>query len=415
MTWGALRHRHFRLLWLGQTVSAFGNRIYAIALPFLVLSLGGSLVELGLTATILSVSSLVFILIGGAVADRVPRRRLILVTDFTAGGAVGVTALLSWAGLLRIEHIYVATAVLGVTSSFFEPAYNAIMPELVPADVLQSGNAVRSVSKSLSQTLGPAIGGAIIAIGSPALGLAVDAATFFFSFAVLLSVRASIPSVGGARPSVLAEVREGLSFVMGVPWLWRVSFGYALLNIASYAQLSVTLPLLVHDVLRGGAADLGAINSAYGVGSLLGGIALGAVTIRRPGVAIYTFEALSGLMLMLIGLVPLLPAVALCMALSAAALTGSDTVYLSAVQRHVPAAMLGRVSSISSLATRVLNPLGPLFAVILVTSFSAAGAFVAMGLMAFAIAIALFVTPLRQLDSLASADQHAARPSPTGS
>lgn len=406
--WETLRHRDFRLLWLGQTVSGFGNRIYAIALPFLVLSLGGSSLELGLTATILSVSSLVFLLVGGAVADRVPRRRLILVTDLTAGCAVGVTALLSWAGLLRVEHIYVATAVLGVTSSFFEPAYNAIIPELVPADVLQSGNALRSLSKSLSRTLGPALGGVIIALGGPALGLAVDAATFFFSFAVLLVVRTAIPTVLAPRPSVLAEVREGLSFVMGVPWLWKVALGYALLNITSSAQLPVALPLFVNDVLRGGAADLGLINSAYGVGSILGGIALGAVTIRRPGLAIYAFEALSGLALMLIGLVPLLPAVALFMALSAATLTGSDIVYLSAVQRHVPTKMLGRVSSVSSLATSVLNPVGPLFAVFLLTSFGAAGAFVVMGFMALAIAIALLVSPLRLLDSVASAGQRAA-------
>src|SRR6185295_6940228 len=138
-----LRHRDFRLLWTGQTVSSVGNFVHNVALPFQVLALGGGALELGVWGAIFSVTSLVFVLFGGVFADRFPRRVLILVTDLLAGVFVAAIALLAATGQLRLEHLYVEAALFGATESFFQPALSALIPELVPADVLQAGNALR--------------------------------------------------------------------------------------------------------------------------------------------------------------------------------------------------------------------------------------------------------------------------------
>ena len=112
-----LRHRDFRLLWTGQTVSSFGNRVHSVAMPFQLLALGASPFQLGLAVAIGTVTSVAFLLLGGAIADRVPRRTLIIASDLVGGCVVGVIALLSWTNQLRIEHVYVAAVALGAAEA----------------------------------------------------------------------------------------------------------------------------------------------------------------------------------------------------------------------------------------------------------------------------------------------------------
>src|SRR3981189_2675918 len=112
-----LRHRDFRLLWTGQTVSSFGNRVQGVALPFQLLALGASPLQLGISVAISTAASVTFLLLGGAIADRVPRRTLIIASDLVGGCVVALMALLSWTGQLRIEHVYVAAVALGAADA----------------------------------------------------------------------------------------------------------------------------------------------------------------------------------------------------------------------------------------------------------------------------------------------------------
>jgi MFS family permease len=180
-----LRHRDFRLLWTGQTVSSLGNSLNFVAIPFQILALGGGAVELGLTAAIGSATTLVALLFSGAIVDRLPRRTVILTSDLASGFVVSIVALLGFAGALRIEHLYAASAIFGITSAFFGPAMTAIIPELVPPDILQAGNAVRGLSRQLGRLGGPVLGGVIVAVAGPPIAFALDAASFFLSFALL--------------------------------------------------------------------------------------------------------------------------------------------------------------------------------------------------------------------------------------
>jgi len=136
-----LGHRDFRLLLTGQTVSSFGNSISNVAVPFQVLALGGSPLQLGIAVALESATSVAFLLLGGAVADRIQRRTLILASDAVGGCVVAIVAVLSASGSLRIEHLYVAAVALGAAEAFLAPAYTAIIADLVPAEILRAGNA----------------------------------------------------------------------------------------------------------------------------------------------------------------------------------------------------------------------------------------------------------------------------------
>src|SRR5260370_18372795 len=149
-----LRHRDFRLLLFGQTVSIFGNQLSFVALPFQILALKGTALQLGTGFTIFATAQLATILFGGALVDRLSRRRVILGTDLISGVVVGAVAWLGVAHRLEISHLYILSAFFGATFSFYTPAMQAIMPELVPKEILVPGNALRAVSRQTATPTG---------------------------------------------------------------------------------------------------------------------------------------------------------------------------------------------------------------------------------------------------------------------
>jgi MFS family permease len=303
-----LRHRDFRLLWVGQSVSQVGNALYYVAVPFQILALGGSPLQLGIGFTIFSTAQLVVILFGGAIVDRLPRRRVILASDLVSGVVVGAVAVLGLSGHLQISHLYVASAFFGVSFSFYAPAMSAIMPELVPADVLVAGNALRGIAGQSARVVGPLLGGLVVARAGPPLAFGIDAATFLFSFVVFFL--ASPPRrEPPPRQSLLSQMREGLAFTFSIQWIWLTIIGFGFVNGFYFAAFTVALPLLVLNVLHGTAATFGLIGAAGGVGELIGGLMVGNIRVRRVGLAIYATQALLGLSVVAYGIVPLLPVV----------------------------------------------------------------------------------------------------------
>jgi MFS family permease len=393
-----LRHRDFRLLWTGQTVSSFGNAVRSVALPFQLLALGASPLELGIAVAINTATSVAFLLLGGAVADRFPRRALILASDLLGGCVVAVIALLSAAGQLRIEHVYVAAVGLGAADAFQSPAYSAIIADLVPASILRAGNAARLLGRSLARIVGPTVGGLVVALAGPAPAFAIDALTFLFSFATLLLAnpprRANAP-----RTSILGEIRQGFAYVFSVPWLWTTNLYFMLVNVGYAGQSGVMTPLLVRDELGGGAEMYGTITAAYGVGTILASVLVAQLALRRPGRPMFAFELLAGLGVLAIGLASFLPAVVVLMALIGVGLSSSTVIWQALLQRHVPERMLGRVSSIDLLGNSVINPIAPLAAAALAGSIGPANTFVVAGAYAVSFAsVGLILSPLVRID-----------------
>src|SRR4029077_1499897 len=359
-----LRHRDFRRLWTGQTLTLLGTFVSTIAYPFQILQLGGSAFELGIGISLFTGASLVFLLIGGAVADRGARKALIIVSELGGGMIVGIIAILGFAGALQMWHLYVSYALFGAVSAFSVPALGAIIPELVPEEVLVAGNAVQGLSRQSARIGGPIIGGVLVATAGPAAAFAFDAVTFFLSAAAVALTRAR-PLVAEARPSILRDIREGLGFVFSVQWLWVTIFGWSLLVAAFIGAIGVALPLLVTKVLGGGAELYGPISAAVGVGEAIGATAIAQVRVRRTGVVLYLFGAVSGVALLIYGLVPNVPGALVASAIQGLSFACFGIVWVTALQVHVPRRLLGRVTSVNYLRGTLLAPVAPVRAAFL--------------------------------------------------
>lgn len=389
------------MLLTGQTVSSLGNSISNIAVPFQLLAIGASPLQLGVTVAIETAAAVAFLLLGGAIADRWQRRTLILASDAVAGLVLAVVALLSWSGTLRVEHLYIAAAALGAAQAFLSPAYNAIVAELVPGEVLRAGNAARLLSRSVARVAGPTVGGLIVAFVSPAAAFAVDGLTFLFSFATLLLAHPD-KRTAALSTSLVADVREGFGYVFRYRWLWTTTLYFMLVNVAYAGQAGVMTPLLVRDTLLGDARILGFIKSAYGVGTIVAGIGVAQATMRRPGRVMFGFELIAAAAVLVIGIAPTLPVLLAAMAAMGAALASSTVIWQSFLQRLVPAHVLGRVTSVDLLGNSVINPLAPLIAAALIGPVGPPGTFVIAGVYALAlVSIAVIASPLRNMEEAA--------------
>jgi MFS family permease len=186
---GPLEERDFLLLFLGRTVSLFGSALAPIALAFGVLGIGGSASDLGLVMAATFLPTVVFLLVGGIWADRLPRQHVMVVSDALSGAVQAVVAVLFLTGSVEIWHLVALAAIRGTTAAFFFPAAQGIVPQVVSATHLQEANALLGLSRTGTQVGGTALAGVLVAVAGPGWALAIDAATYFLGAAFLLPLR----------------------------------------------------------------------------------------------------------------------------------------------------------------------------------------------------------------------------------
>ncbi len=303
----SLQSRAFALLWGGQTVSRLGDSLYRIALSWWVLEKTGSATAMGLVLVFSFLPMILFLLIGGVAADRLPRIHVMLTSDVLRGVLVGGVALLAVLRLLAVWHIYLASLVFGFVDAFFQPAYVAIVPDVTPAELLPSANALNSLSGQLSGVIGPALGATIVALGGTPTAFALDAVSFFVAGACLLPMlgKAAAPKrkLDAPPPNALRELREGINAVFAEPWLWITIGLFALINVTLFGPQGVALPLLVQKTLNAGVSGFGLLGSLASAGSILGAIWLGrARKLRRRGQLAYASVIVSALAVLAMGL-----------------------------------------------------------------------------------------------------------------
>jgi Transmembrane secretion effector len=177
----ALSQRSFALLWTGQTVSGVGDSVYQVALVWWVLVHTGSALAMGTVLICERAPSLVLLLLGGVMVDRFPRLWVMLISDLARGALAGVIGVLASANALTMWHVYVVSFAFGVVSAFFYPAYRAVVPEQVTADLLPSANSLTSLSQQATGIIGPRLGAVMVAIGGSPVAFMVDAVSFFLS------------------------------------------------------------------------------------------------------------------------------------------------------------------------------------------------------------------------------------------
>ena len=248
-------------------------------------------------------------------------------------------------------------------------------------------------------TGGPVIGGLLVAFAGPAAAFAFDAVTFFVSALAVWFIRARPIVVPKVATSIVADIREGFAFVFATQWLWVTIFGWSLINAGFIGAFVVGLPLLVTKTLGAGAVAFGFISAAIGVGEAVGATVIGQVHIRRVGIAIYLFGVMSGVGLLLYGLVPTLPGALIAGVLIGFSFVCFGVLWESALQRHVPRHMLGRVTSVDWFGGGLLGPVAPIAAALFSQAYGPPALFIAAGCIAIALTLLGFLLPsIRQLE-----------------
>jgi hypothetical protein len=366
---GALRHRDYALLWGGQTVSVVGDGIYTIAVALETLRVSDHASTLAYVQAARVAPNALLLLLAGALVDRLPRRLVVLSTDALRAGAVALLAALVAAHAMSITWLVVLSAVVGIGDAFFYPAYRAIMPELLPTDLLTQGNAFNSASQTVGLSfLGPAVGGVIVAAGGTGTALAIDAGTFVMS-AFCLLMMGHVPAPAPSGRSLVADARQGIRWTMRQRWLWYGTIAGGLANFAAFSPTAVTWPLIVRDVLHQGPAAYGATFAAAGAGGLLAAVVAGRLgSPRRRMSVIWAAWAAAAVAVAGVGVAPDVIVVATCGAITFFGLTYGNLLWGALMQMAVPAQMLGRASSVDWLFSICLSPLGVVFAGALASS-----------------------------------------------
>ncbi len=361
----ALRQRNFALLWSGQAISLIGDGIFTVAVALEALQLDHRPTGLSFVLAGRLLPTVGLLLFGGVLVDRVPRRLAMLGSDAARALTVGAMALLAGLGQLSLLELVLLAVAFGVADSIFYPASTAIVPELLPAELLVQGSALNQGSQTLAGSLlGPALGGVLATSLGAAWGFGADAVSFVVS-ATCLALMASSARVlpAPSRRRILTEVHQGISYCLSHPWLWATLLGAAVANFALFSPLGVLVPLLVRNVLHQGGVALGLVLASAGLGGGMVSLLVGRFGAPRRRIT-WMCVAWGGA-----GATAIIAALApnVWVLGGAAFVVGGLLLYGNAlwsplIQTLVPPELLGRVSSVDWLVSLSLSPLGVLVA-----------------------------------------------------
>jgi len=371
-TFRALRHRDFRLLWIGLAVSAIGTWMQIVAQSLLVLKItGNSAFALGTVSLAQAVAFFLFALLGGSIADRLDKRRLLLFTQTGSAALAILLGFLTYFGVIRLWMILVLAFLNGTLLSFDQPTRGALVPVLVPKEDLGNAISLQSMIFNGASTIGPALAG----FGVAALGYAGN---FFLNGASFLGVlialyRMRVPAGPSHQQSAWQAIRDALGAVKRDAILpWALS-GYAAMLFLGPSS-ALILPVFAVKVLHVGPERLGLLFSSAGVGTVVGALFLASLGSNPLLGVIY----LAGMFLWVASLTAFALSAWFWVAMGALlvygvgqALVGTSTVTL--LQTRVPARMRGRVMSLNTLTIMGIRPLGDFPAGALITAIGAPG------------------------------------------
>jgi len=351
-----LREHSFGRLFAARLGSEFGNSMAPVAIAFGVLEMTGSASSMGIVVSCQIAAQALFQLLGGAWADRGSRRAMMVRADCLAAVTQGTMAFLLVTGRAEIWMLCGLMATNGLAMALHNPAAQGLIPQVVPGDRLQPANALLGVARSGAHALGAACAGILVATVGSGWALAVDAATFGASAALVLGMRPRA-QVRGEPTTLLRDLRLGWDEFVAHRWLWVIVLQFSLVVAASEGTMAVVGPTVAKRLL-GGATDWGWIVSGFGFGTLAGGFVAMRVHFARPMYAatllVLTFALPS---LLLSGPAPLAVLIAgafvsgVCGQLFA-------VLWFTALQVHVAPEALSRVSAYDHLGSIALAPLG---------------------------------------------------------
>lgn len=355
---GSLRplgERRFRLLWLGRVSSGVGDAIVPVALAFAVLSIDRSATALGGVLAAFTIARVAFTLVGGVVADRLPRRAVMLAADLIRAAVEAFTAVMLLTHNMTLPLFFATGAIFGAASAFFGPASDGLVPQTISPQNLQAANALLGISRNVLNVFGPAVSGVLIALAGTGWVFAIDAVSFVVSAFFLFQLRVD-PHARAPRSAFVHELRTGLHEVTSRAWV-RVSIvGFAITNMA-FASFLVLGPVVFRDEFHG-ARDWGIVSTCGSIGAILGALASVRIAPRHP---LYTGFMFSTLMaapiLALAGPLPF-PLIAVAWGAAMGSIALSNTWWETSLQRLIPPHVYSRVRSYDILVSFIFMPLG---------------------------------------------------------
>ncbi|MER7973492.1 MFS transporter [Streptomyces sp. NPDC096080] len=365
--WAPARHRSFRLLWAGQSLSLLGDGFSVVAFSWITLGLTGSTLTLGYVLAFQAVPRALLTLVGGSLGDSWSTRTLMVVSSWARAALMAAVGLAGLGGHLTVWMLCAAAAAFGAVDAFFQPARVSILPSVVDDDLLTPANALLGAGARTAAVVGPAVGGVVIALTKAPVAFLVDAVCFALCGWCVSRIRtrpaaepdpAAPPAAPAERTTLGSRIREGVVYTLRDPRLRTVVVLDTAVNFCYAGPFTVGFAALADDVLRGGSATLGILNGALAGGAQLGTLAGGAVGGRpRVGLLVAALAGWLGAGMAVLGLVHSTPAVVATVLAMGFAIGFQGVFGLSWIQRNIPKEVLSRVISVDMVLGYAVAPL----------------------------------------------------------
>jgi MFS family permease len=353
---GALAERNFRLLFASSTISGLGDGVSVVALVFAVLQVSDSAIALGLVLAARQIADAAIVLAAGVWADRLPRHLVLIAVAVVQGAVQAITGAAVLTGAATIPMLIGLQAVYGLAEGFYLPASTGLIPATISPGRLQEANALLGLSRNATRIVGPAIGGAIVAAGSPGTALLIDAASFAAGALLLVPLRLPSRADVVQAKSFFGDLRQGWNEFRRQTWIWTtiVFFGIGNFAFASYWVLG---PIVTKREL-GGAPAWAALTAAFSVGALVGGVLAMRIRPKKPLAASCMAAWVFLLQPLGMGLGLPLSVLIVFSVLAGCGLAVHIALWFTVFQQNVPEEAMSRVSSYDSFGSFVLLPLG---------------------------------------------------------
>ena len=400
-----LRHRNFRFLWIGQTISALGNPFQTVALLWLVIQLTGSALDLAAVLLSLSIPQALTTLTGGVLTDQHDARTVMLWSDslrVITSGAITLFVYLHWLPFWLLCTILV---IHGIANGIFSPAVNSIVPRLLPEEALSGANSLIQMMSQLGVSCGALPAGLLIAFGGPVLAFGVNA----FSFAIAVLATLMMDPLTSLNPLTYKKREkknspfqagvQGFLYLREVPWLIAILLMDVCASAASIGPTTVGLPLLTQSIFHSNPEGYSLLIWGFGCGTIVGTLLPTFYPQRvKRGIVALTIQMIEVPILAAIAFVPL-PIAAFCLAVLGLLNGYISILFLTLIQVNVRKMMLGRVMGFFMLASFGLVPLSYIATGIVAQQFGIQVAFLcAGGLMLCGVLLGLSISSLRRLN-----------------
>lgn len=355
---GVLRHRQFRWFFASGVTMTLGSMMTPIALAFAVLSVDNSAGALAKVLAVEMTANIVFVLFGGVVSDRLPRRLVLQSCRVAMAVVLATLALLMFSGHATVPWFMVLGGLAGGISAFSMPALQGIVPQLVPEGELQSANALMSFVRNGSNFLGPALGSALVVAGGAEWAFVIDAATFVLSSLLLLPVK--LPPPVASTTNLITDLRTGWGEFRSRTWLWVIVLAFSVLNAIQSGAIGVLGPVIAKSHESLGISGWGLVLSAEAVGMLVMSLVLLRVRLNRPLLAGMMGISFFSVTIFLLGFDPVTIPLMAVAAIGGAGIETFGTGWNVAMMQNVPGDVLSRVVSYDMLGSFIAIPVGML-------------------------------------------------------